>query len=401
VIEEDAPLEPGEVRAAAAAGRLASLLRSLVLAERWLSTDLALRIAGDASIPLEEATGAARAVEEAIADLEPADRRAAGELLREARRELGRALERRCGRAASTERDRQALAAAAELLAAVGDTRRAAALFETVGRDARAAELYGALGDLERMEACLDRVESRRADRLRVTEAVRRFEQLCEAGARAAAVIETERLAGDAPDLKALKRRARELEARLCRGRSVLVRRRADGGPLRIAAAPARLGRDGRAEIPLRDPGVSRLHAEIVVDRGTLLLADLGSRAGTWLGDLALAGRVPLRGTSEVRFGAHSTLRFEERGPALVHLLGVGGLDRGLEALVGDAEVALDPAALGLPAAVTARFGGPAVRLEWGAGVPARLNGRLVGGGCDIARGDVLAFGAGVELEIL
>jgi hypothetical protein len=404
MFDEEAPLDPAEARAAATAARLGPLVRGLVLAERWLSGDIALRVAADPTTPLEEAAAAARAVEDAIADLPSSERRTAGETLGLARRELGRALERRVGRPPRGELERVALAAGARLLAAVGDTLRAAALFEGADHLARAAELYGTVGEIERMEACLERIEAARSRRHEIADGVRRFERLVSTGARREAMALARALPHDHPDVATLRREALELERRLCTGRTLGLKF-PDGRVVRVAGAPATIGRDPAAEIPLRDPGISRAHARLEWRDEALHLLDAGSRAGTFLGPAAVAGPLPLHGSGELRLGIHGRFAFEALAPGLVGLRGLAGLDRDLRAFVCAGRLGLS--ALVGPASASSctdahiDLSAEAIRLSWSEPLQVRLDGRLVPSGCELLRGERVDVGHAVRLEIL
>ena len=54
-----------------------------------------------------------------------------------------------------------------------------------------------------------------------------------------------------------------------------------DGRELPLPPGPVVLGRDGRADLRVRDPRVSRRHVRLEVTEGRVLLTDLGSANGT------------------------------------------------------------------------------------------------------------------------
>lgn len=72
------------------------------------------------------------------------------------------------------------------------------------------------------------------------------------------------------------------------------------------------IGRDG--EIVLDGDGVSRRHAQLEIDGTTILLTDLGSTNGTWVGRQRLAANQPTPITTEsrVRFGRHLSVTGRE-----------------------------------------------------------------------------------------
>jgi hypothetical protein len=83
-----------------------------------------------------------------------------------------------------------------------------------------------------------------------------------------------------------------------------------------------------------------------------------------------------------------------------VELRGMTGLDRSLRALVGSRPVPLDAAVPGW-GGVALRLDGPEPRLERTLQVAVRVDGRLIGPGCDLLAGDVIELVAsGLRLEV-
>jgi hypothetical protein len=329
----------------------------------------------------------------------PSGRRAAAaEEIQTLQRQAAFTISRRLDHNPLTASERNALALAARLLVDLGDLERAARTFERAGDELRAAEAYGALGDLDRMEACLAREEARRRHARDVADTLRRFDTLLAAGERQAALVVAASLPSDDFDAQSTRARAAEVDRRLCRGRGVSLRT-ATGQVVRLAGAPAVLGRDGLCDVVLRDPGVSRRHATIVDDGGALALEDLGSRAGTRLAGALVAGRLRLAGAGELALGESCRLRYRADGGAL-ELEGAQGLDRGLRAVVGTGPLPL-AAVVGGTDGVIMRFDAGVARLDRAGGPPVRVAGQLVGPGCDLLHGDVVDLAGGVRLEVL
>jgi transcriptional regulator with PAS, ATPase and Fis domain len=69
-----------------------------------------------------------------------------------------------------------------------------------------------------------------------------------------------------------------------------------------VVRTVTRVGREG-AEVVLSDSKVSRLHAELRMQAGSLWLADLGSRNGTWRNGTQVLAAVELRPGDVVRIG--------------------------------------------------------------------------------------------------
>jgi hypothetical protein len=414
MIDDESPLSLEGIRTASAAGRLPDLARRLVAERRWSSIDVLLNTATATGLSLDESAIALVALCEALTALPPTDQKEAFAELHTAELRAARALVRRSEREPLTETDRAGLGAAAALCLIGGDATRAATLYEKAGDDERAAEIWGSLGELEKMEACLGRQERQQGQRRRLREARRQFETLFAAGDRAAAITLGLQLrnpvaevhAGDSTltgDAFALVQAAQRAHDRLCRGRAVTLRL-GDGRLLRVAALPAGLGRDPETELPVRDPTVSRRHARLVDGgAGNVAIEDAGSRAGTRLAGFPIAGAIPLGAAGELALGATCRLQFEllaagdELGARVV-LRGEQGLDRGLWAVAGPGPVVIgDLIAAGAAAQVAIDFASGVARLQRPTGLSMRVDGHLIGPGCDLLRGDVIEAEAGTK----
>jgi len=65
------------------------------------------------------------------------------------------------------------------------------------------------------------------------------------------------------------------------------------------------LGRSRDADIFIPDQWLSRMHAEILLDRGGLVIADLGSKNGTLVNGSRIQGPTPLRKGDQIKLGDH------------------------------------------------------------------------------------------------
>jgi Inner membrane component of T3SS, cytoplasmic domain len=387
---DDLAISPEELRAAVASRDLPGLVARLVHERSWGALVLLFGHAGgpDGALALPALDAAARSLARAL-DGVPAPkspRAPLGEELRAVRIAAAEALLARGAHPPLTEIERVARRRAAALLAAAGDHARAAAAHEALGDDSSAAAAWGALGELDLMEAAHARQDARDGFRRATADGLRRFDMLLSAGERRAALALAAALPASA-DAEPTRQRAARLEARLPRGRAVTLRVRG-GASVRVAAVPARLGRDPLAEVPLRDPGVSRQHATIGADEAGLFIEDAGSRAGVLVATARIDGRFRLRAEGELTLGASTSLRFTEHGGAAV-LRGTSGLDRELVVLVGrdplDLALAMEGAD-GLALALT----GPGPRLVRRLDRSVRIGGHLVGPGCDLLHGDLV-----------
>jgi hypothetical protein len=316
----------------------------------------------------------------------PADEEEADELAA-VRIAAAEALATRSSRPPLTELERRTLRRAGALLGQAGDHRRAALVYEDLGDEPRAAHAWGALGDIDRMEAALTRDEQRSTVRRVAADAVRRFETLLTGGERRAALAEAAALTkAGVEEAATVNARTARIAAQLIPGRGISVR--APAGPwCRVALLPACLGRDRAAEVPLRDPAVSRRHALLRAGADAIYIEDAGSRGGIRIGGARLDAPLPLRGTGEIGLGASTSLRFTA-GERTVLLEGSGGLDRSLRALVGADTVALAPLFPGAEGvSLTFAAGARVVRRP---DVSVRVDGHFIGPGCDLVHGDVI-----------
>jgi hypothetical protein len=370
---------------------LVGLVGRLVREQSWeILTDLFSAIADDgglAHVALADLDTATRLVQASLAKAAQAKPRTAlADEIRALRLAAGDALLARTSRPPLGEVERSAFERAARLLAEGGDHRRAARTYEELGDDPRAAEAWGALGDLEHMEAALERDERRVSSQREAVETMRRFEALLTGGERRAALAA---LAGTAriEEVPTARAAAARIEGRLVAGRAVTLR--ATGGAwVRVAGLPATLGRDRSAEVPLRDPAVSRKHALLKAGAGGISIEDAGSRGGIRIAGARLDAALVLRGSGELGLGATVPLRYAATDSA-VTFEGTSGLDRPLRALVGVEPVPLRlllPAAEGLSLGFAT--GGP--RLLRSANLQVRVDGHFIGPACDLLHGDVI-----------
>jgi hypothetical protein len=241
------------------------------------------------------------------------------------------------------------------------------------------------------MEACLAREQGMRNARRDQRKASARFEALVQAGQRLAAID----LLADIESAQAqeLRTMAADVERRLCPGRRLALRA-PDGSLVHFAGLPAVMGRDGGCQVLLRDLAVSRQHARLSFDDSRFFVEDAGSRAGTGLCGMRLAGRVALPAEGELSLGGRSRFSFRVHDLDRLELVGLDGLDRGLRVWLGPGPLPMTlPGAEGLRVVLLERT----ARIEVGA--PVRLNGKLVGLGIDVLHGDVIESGA-LRLEV-
>lgn len=321
-----------------------------------------------------------------------------------AARTLGRALLARArAEGIATGRDRARVREAATLLLATGDHAAAGDAWASVGDDDRAAAAYRQGGIIDRLEAILDESSRREDAERQIREAFADYELCLAGGDRDGAVAALERCMAVAPKGTYEKLR-NDLEARLITGGAVrFLRAGGDGTLVVIAGSRFVIGRDPLCEVALRQPGISRRHAEITVGppdtEPRFAIRDLGSRNGTAIDDVAVTGGAPLSGRGQINLGQGCVLEFETVDGGRLKLSGTTGLDRDLRVLAGGDHERLELAAIGVPASLEFRRGRPFLIHDGGA-LPHVL------GDETIARGDIqLIHGdrvstSGIELEV-
>ena len=293
-----------------------------------------------------------------------------------------------------TDGDRAVVTEAAALFDSAGDAAGAGACHELLGAPVAAAAAYQSAGEVDRLEKVLEDEADRRRRSVAVSDAIEdhrlRLRTGDPAGALASLYIAIE--SSEPRDRTGLERTRDELAARrLGNGRVQLSAVDASGtiggDRLVIVSAPLTLGRDLSARVVLRDAGISRQHAEIVCDDGVWSLVDLGSKNGTSLHGVRVAGRLPLSGRGELGVGDRCGLRFELDGEQLT-LEVIRGLDRGLRIQSGGRE----PVAL---FGMSVRFVDGRTRIRAsGSTQPLRINGVSVPGEIEPLLGDIIEIGA-------
>jgi len=71
------------------------------------------------------------------------------------------------------------------------------------------------------------------------------------------------------------------------------------------------VGRGDDADVRVEDAGMSRRHARLVIDDGSVAVEDLRSTNGTWVNGSRVSGRRVLADGDKLQFGTSTVLRFE------------------------------------------------------------------------------------------
>ena len=269
-------------------------------------------------------------------------------LRRQAAAALGRALwEGAKAEGIATERDRQKVREAAELLVLGDDHSLAGEALEAIGDHLAAANAYSAGGLVERMESALEKDEDLQGKAREEADAFAGYETHMRVGRRDDARAELVRAVAATNAIGEYRRLLDQLDTALLTAGKVDIRRRSK--PLIVACAATKmvLGRDQLCDLTLRAGGVSRQHAEIEWTNDAFVLRDLDSRNGTSLAGMPLAGRVPLAGKGRFGLGDECSIDFECEGGTLI-LRVANGLDRGFALIASQDGKRIDLAPLGL-----------------------------------------------------
>jgi tetratricopeptide (TPR) repeat protein len=280
-------------------------------------------------------------------------------LQKQASKALGRALwENIRAEGIATERDRQKVREASDLLVAGDDHATAGEALEAIGDHQAAALAYSAGGLVERMEQALSKDETRYLKQREETDGFAGYQTHMRVGRRDDARSELARAIAASDKAGEYRRMLDQLDTALLTGGRVELKRR--GKPVIVACAAPKivLGRDQLCDIALRAGGVSRQHAEIERTGDVFQLRDLDSRNGTSLAGLPLVGKVPLVGTGSFGLGDECTIEFEAT-PSLLVLKIANGIDRGATLVAGGEGSVLDLAPLGVGLDVVFQKGRP------------------------------------------
>lgn len=224
----------------------------------------------------------------------------------EARRKRAALLVAQFGGGAMSENARRELRSAAQELLDVGDATNAAVAFKLAGDADGEAKALTKAGDVESLEVLLaDQEKKDRADRAQ-KEAHAQIEMLASSGARREALAAAERWLA-AHDDASLRDRAAMIKARRALGPIAQVW-------IHGKVAPIVLGDDiviGRTEgtLHIASQAVSRQHVRIARENGVVVVRDLGSRNGTQLRGMNVAGAIPVGDGVDLTLGKEVRVR--------------------------------------------------------------------------------------------
>ena len=276
---------------------------------------------------------------------------------------------------------RQDLLEAARELEALGELEVASEAYRRAGDVEGEARTLARAGDVDRLDTLLHQQQRRDRDSLASRDLRERFEVLAADGRRreAAALARSSTDAG-------LRELGRALEARRVSGE--VVNLTLHGRALRLVlGAEITIGRV--ATLSLASASLSRRHVVVRRRGDEVVVSDLGSRNGTTLRGLALAGEVPIGEGLELQLGGQIPLVLQPAG----ELPGAVAIE-----LAGARSVApLGPARLGVgrwrlePTADPAASGEAWVELITDDEPAAFLGGLSVGPRISLLQGDAFA----------
>jgi tetratricopeptide (TPR) repeat protein len=314
---------------------------------------------------------------------------------------LGRALlAKALAEGVATQRDHEKVREAAALLTAGGEFRDAGKALEQLGDYQAAAAAYSSGGLVELMEAALTQDEQKNQGDHHAREAFADYELHLRLGRRDDARASLERALELAPS-RDRRRLLDDLLARMITSGKVELRPRGSGLGVVASAGPViGLGRDALCDLPLRAGGVSRRHAEIeIAESPRFALRDAGSRNGTLLGGLPIAGKMPLADRGVIELGEDCRIEFTVSGDAAPSLaLAVqNGLDRGRKLVAARAGDRIDLTAHGIACDLIFVDGRPWLGRASG---EFRLGGDLIAHGrAQLLAGDVVTLD-GTEIDV-
>ena len=183
---------------------------------------------------------------------------------------------------------RQDLLVAAKELEEVGEPTRAAEAYRIAGdRDGEARALTAA-GDVDTLETLLATEQDKERRARERHDKAAEIELLVQSGRRREALVAADALAKAYPDERLLTERADGLRARRVSGSVVDVV--LEGRPVTLALGEEIVVGRTEGDIRVSSHAVSRRHLRIGRDAGAPVVADLGSRNGTHLRGVRLAG---------------------------------------------------------------------------------------------------------------
>lgn len=85
------------------------------------------------------------------------------------------------------------------------------------------------------------------------------------------------------------------------------------GQRIQVPEGGLKIGRAEENDVVLKDDGISRFHARLLLDNGSLWLQDAGSRNGVFVNGVRVTGHQALRVDDTIKVGSHEfNVRWDE-----------------------------------------------------------------------------------------
>jgi hypothetical protein len=195
--------------------------------------------------------------------------------------------------AAVSAATRKDLLEAARELEDLGEADRAAEAYALVRDTEGEARALAQAGQVERLETLLTKEQSKTSGERLLRQAYSEIETLIATGRRREALAAAERLALDAPQDGAARERIQALRGR--RAASGLCRVLLSGRPVNLVLDDELVLGRTEGSLVIASAALSRKHLAIARAAGGFAVTDLGSRNGTLLRGMRIAGALPVR----------------------------------------------------------------------------------------------------------
>ena len=289
---------------------------------------------------------------------------------------------------AALRQDVRDAAADLEALGDPADLARAAEAYALVGDVEGEARALTSAGDVDGLEALLTRAHVRDRGARRVSDAGSEISMLISSGRRREALALADTLARENPGDASIAERLQSVRARIVRGPVVRLLLRGEKLQL-VVGTEVVIGRT-EGSLTVASQAVSRRHLRLARDAaGAALVHDLGSRNGTELRGMRVAGALPIGDGLDLRLGGEVPLRLAPSESV------AGAVDVDL---AGARYVApLGPTPLGIGAWRIEPSEGGWLELVTGAGPSAHAAGLLLVDRVTLLAGDAIADARGAD----
>jgi pSer/pThr/pTyr-binding forkhead associated (FHA) protein len=216
---------------------------------------------------------------------------------------------------------RRLLAEAAEYFEAATRYEEAGQCHLSLEQVDRAAAAYAKAGLVDKVEELLAQQDRRRTRARALDNAFSQYEMLLQGGERWSARDALSRCIEFALRKGEYRRLLADLDKRLLSRGRVNIQVGSDTLSV-LGRLPISIGRDGECDLVVRGPSVSRIHISLDydLDTHTFIIEDRGSRNGTCVAGLPIAGELPLPDQATIDLGESCRLVTETHQSTTPHL---------------------------------------------------------------------------------